>query len=129
MQKDHKVLGLMANHFSKWAGPTAKKYAHVGILEGLEEGQQEIMQKRYQRGEYDKYTTSYSMFSIPEVFNNADIAKDVIKAWFGIGGEDIDDIRKASLIGASASLLFPFVGRAATGVVHTHDNHFINLVQ
>ena len=128
MKKDHKILGLMANHAAQWAKPTIAKYAHVGFLEGLEEGQQEILQKRYQRGEYDDYLQSYSIFDIPEVFNNIDLSKDVIKAWFGVGSEDIDDIRKASLIGASASLFFPFIGRAATGAIHTHDNHFMNLI-
>lgn len=129
IKKDHKVLGMMADHAAKWAVPAAKKYGHVGFFEGIEEGQQEILQKRYQRGEYDDYQKSYSMFDIPEVFNNVDLAKDVIKAWFGIGTEDIHDIRKASLIGASASMFFPFIGRAATSLTSTHSNHFLNLIK
>jgi hypothetical protein len=55
IKKDHKVLGMMADHAAKWAIPAAKKYGHVGFFEGIEEGQQEILQKRYQRGEYDDY--------------------------------------------------------------------------
>ena len=102
---------------------------HVGFFEGLEEGQQEILQKRYQRGEYDNDEKSYSMFDIPEVFNNVNLGKDVIKAWFGLGSEDIHDIRKASLIGASASMFFPFIGRTANSFTNTHDNHFLNLIK
>ena len=43
MKKNHRVLGLSANHIAKWASSTFPKYSHTAFFEGLEEGQQEIL--------------------------------------------------------------------------------------
>jgi hypothetical protein len=47
----------------------------------------------------------------------------------GMSRKDINDIRKASLIGASASMFFPFIGRAVSSFTNTHNNHFLNMIQ
>jgi hypothetical protein len=63
---------------------------HSG-LESIEEGQQHLLQSRYRRGEYDKYTDQESLLSIPEVFDNAYLANEAVLDYFGLRPWDPDN--------------------------------------
>ena len=101
---------VMASHASKWLGNQAKLLLRTGFLEGVEEGQQQLLQSRYMRGEYDDYNTPYSMFSLPSVFSDANLASDAIASYIGINFGDPDngdaELRKAMNIGSVTGVMF-----------------------
>lgn len=101
---------VMASHASKWLGNQAKLLLRTGFLEGIEEGQQQLLQSRYMRGEYDDYNTPYSMFSLPSVFSDANLASDAIASYIGINFGDPDngdaELRKAMNIGSVTGAMF-----------------------
>lgn len=101
---------VMASHASKWLGNQAKLLLRTGFLEGIEEGQQQLLQSRYIRGEYDDYNTPYSMFSLPSVFSDANLASDAIASYIGINFGDPDngddELRKAMNIGSVTGAMF-----------------------
>ena len=86
-----------------------KKAAQSGIVmasEGIEEGQQHLLQQRYQRGEYDDYSKFRSSFDTESVFNDARLALEAVGAYYGLNYGDPDngssELRKAMVIGAIA---------------------------
>ena len=101
---------VMASHASKWLGNQAKILLRTGFLEGIEEGQQQLLQSRYIRGEYDDYNTPYSMFNLPSVFSDANLASDAIASYIGINFGDPDngddELRKAMNIGSVTGAMF-----------------------
>ena len=101
---------VMASHASKWLGNQIKRLTWTGFTEGIEEGQQQLLQSRYQRGEYDDYNTPYSMFSLPSVFSDARLASDAVASYLGINFGDPDngdaELRKAMDIGAVTGAMF-----------------------
>ena len=101
---------VMASHASKWLGNQAKLLLRTGFLEGIEEGQQQLLQSRYIRGEYDDYNTPYSMFNLPSVFSDANLASDAIASYIGINFGDPDngddELRKAMNIGSVTGAMF-----------------------
>lgn len=101
---------VMASHASKWLGNQAKLLLRTGFLEGIEEGQQQLLQSRYMRGEYDDYDTPYSMFNLPSVFSDASLASDAIASYIGINFGDPDngdaELRKAMNIGSITGAMF-----------------------
>ena len=101
---------VMASHASKWLGNQAKTLLRTGFLEGIEEGQQQLLQSRYIRGEYDDYNTPYSMFNLPSVFSDANLASDAIASYIGINFGDPDngddELRKAMNIGSVTGAMF-----------------------
>lgn len=78
--------------------------------ESVEEGQQELLQLRYKRGEYDNTFTGDPFFSLDEVITNWDLGRDAVFDYLGINYGDIDNssenVRKAMNIGFASSLLF-----------------------
>jgi len=58
--------------------------ARQASLEGLEEGVQEILQNRYQRGVYDDYEGGQNVFDVSEVFDDARVAAEAIAAYLGV---------------------------------------------
>lgn len=101
---------VMASHASKWLGNQAKTLLRTGFLEGIEEGQQQLLQSRYIRGEYDDYNIPYSMFNLPSVFSDANLASDAIASYIGINFGDPDngddELRKAMNIGSVTGAMF-----------------------
>lgn len=101
---------VMASHASKWLGNQAKLLLRTGFLEGIEEGQQQLLQSRYIRGEYDDYNTPHSMFNLPSVFSDANLASDAIASYIGINFGDPDngndELRKAMNIGSVTGAMF-----------------------
>ena len=101
---------VMASHASKWLGNQAKLLLRTGFLEGIEEGQQQLLQSRYMKGEYDDYDTPYSMFNLPSVFSDASLASDAIASYIGINFGDPDngdaELRKAMNIGSVTGAMF-----------------------
>lgn len=101
---------VMASHASKWLGNQAKLLLRTGFLEGIEEGQQQLLQSRYMRGEYDDYDTPYSIFNLPSVFSDASLASDAIASYIGINFGDPDngdaELRKAMNIGSVTGAMF-----------------------
>lgn len=108
---------VTASHASKWLGNQIKKLGFVGVTEGIEEGQQNLLQSRYQRGEYDDYAVTNSMFNLPSAFNDVGLAADAVASYIGINYGDPDngnsELRKAMNIGLTTGGVF-------------HASHVIN---
>jgi len=82
---------LAAKHTIDFLSKRAKQLAWVGSLEGIEEGQQELLQSRYQRGVYDDYTQQQQLFSLPSVFEDAMLADEAVFAYLGLLDGDPDN--------------------------------------
>lgn len=101
---------ILASRSAKWLTKQAKALAHVGFFEGVEEGQQQLLQSRYQRGEYDDYREPYSMFDIPSAINDIDLGVDAVFDYLGLRPGDPDNLNaeliKSMNIGAGTGGIF-----------------------
>lgn len=107
----------------------ASKVLGIGLVEGTEEGVQDLLQKNYQSGAYDDYKQPYSIFSIPDVLEDVGLSS---AAWADLIGVNFDDpyngdaqLRKAMAIGFLASLGLPVAGGAignAKSLIGKDDN-------
>jgi hypothetical protein len=81
----------------------------VGASEGIEEGQQQLLQNRYQRGEYDNYKGIQSKFDIDSVFNDVRLGLESVADYYGINSYDPDngseELRKAMNTGFISGIL------------------------
>lgn len=100
---------LAAKHTIDFLSKRAKQLAWVGSLEGIEEGQQELLQSRYQRGVYDDYTQQQQLFSLPSIFEDAMLADEAVFAYLGLLDGDPDNanpqLRRAMQIGLTTGAL------------------------
>ena len=104
----------------------AKTAAWEALSEGTEEINQEILQERYKRGDYDNYNTPYNMLNVPEIFANGDMSIQGLYAYMGLPGYDpdfsVENIRKAFNIGALSSGIFSGFLHALTNVRRSSGN-------
>jgi len=91
--KNKNALGkiLYTRDLAKFSGNVGGRFAFHNALEGIEEGQQELLQSRYKRGIYDDYNIPESMLHIPEIFETLDLAQESIYDYFGLRPWDPDN--------------------------------------
>lgn len=113
------VNKLRALHAFRWVKDKAKKGMFTGFVEGTEEGQQQLLQSRYQRGEYDEYDSPtydstvfnpITLFDIPSSLKDLDLGTAALACYLGINFGDPDngdeELRKAMTTGATTGMLF-----------------------
>ena len=131
IQKDMPRAGLMLKHGAKWLTPDLRKLLPTMFIEGVEEGVQHLLQQRYQRGEYDNYDRTSSLFNIPDVLDDIMISNQAIADYLGINYGDPDNgseaIRKVMNIGAMVASMFPAAHKLATNIVPGDENNIRNL--
>lgn len=118
------------NTASKYIKKRAKRYGSLMFKEGVEEGQQHLLQQRYARGEYDNIDDyNANVFALPSVISDLDLAQSALGDYIGINFGDPDngtaELRQAMNIGATTSLLFPNAG-VLTNVVKSKDDNLRN---
>lgn len=122
---------LRAAHAVDWIKKQAKRGLLIGASEGIEEGQQQLLQSRYGRGEYDNYDESRQIFSIPAALNDLDLAGGSLLAYFGLKAGDPDngdeELRKAMRTGATTGLLFHGLNTAVISNLVTGEMNPENL--
>lgn len=100
---------LATKHTLEFLAKRARQAGYIATLEGIEEGQQELLQSRYSRGVYDDYNTPTSTLPLASIMEDTNLASDAVAAYFGIlyGDPDNDShqIRRAMQIGATTGLL------------------------
>lgn len=101
---------LQIAHTVNFLKNKANKMIPLMTKEGIEEGQQQLLQTRFGRGEYDDYNRPISMFDIPSVFQDGKLGIESVLAYLGllIGDPDNGDaeLRKAMEIGAATGMWF-----------------------
>jgi hypothetical protein len=111
--------GLYTKSLGNYLKNKSKLLLAEGISEGIEEGQQQILQDRYAKGLYDEYGKDVNILDIDEVFGNVGLAGESVLAYFGLRPFDknlnIDEIRKAMNIGFASSII-------QSGVQHASKN-------
>ena len=116
---------------SKYIKNKAAMFGLVGLTEGVEEGQQQLLQNRFARGEYDGYDRQVSQFDLPSVFEDAGLAFDALLAYWGMNFSDPDnsdtELIKAMNIGAVTGMMFG-LGHTLTNVMPTDQDNVRNLV-
>ena len=118
--------GLRIKHFGDAASNFLKKSAAIGVNEGIEEGNQELLQSRYARGEYAGYHEPYSIFNLPEMFRDVELSTQAIADFLGVNFGDPDNgssnVRRAMLVGFLASLGLPVGGSLASNAFGKNGN-------
>ena len=99
----------------------------------IEEGQQQLLQSRYNRGEYDDYKKETSMFDINEfVLNNA-LATTAVADYFGAGWWDANngdsDLVKAMNIGFWSSVVQGNMHHALTNITEPNGDNIRGLAR
>lgn len=116
---------------SKYIKNKAKTFGMVGLIEGVEEGQQQLLQNRFARGEYDGYDRYESAFDLPSVFEDAGLAFDALRAYWGLNPSDPDnsneELIKAMNIGAVTGMMFG-LGHTLTNIMPSDQDNIRNLV-
>lgn len=101
---------VMFNNALGFVKRKVKQSLGLGIKEGIEEGQQQLLQSRYQRGEYNDYSNDRSVFDINSFISDLDLGANAVTAYLGINYGDPDngddDLRHAMNIGFAVSQLF-----------------------
>lgn len=115
------VKKIKTSHVADFLKTKLKQRALVGISEGIEEGQQYLLQNRYQRGEYDKYNGVKSNFDIGSIFSDIRLGLESIADYYGINPYDPDngdeELRKAMNTGVIEGML-------NSGIVGSFSNLF-----
>lgn len=97
-------------HGSKYLSNKINKLVPFATSEALEEGRQQLLTSRFERGEYDNYTAEQSSFYLPSVLDNQLLNAQATAAYLGINPGDPDngdaELRRSMEIGAMTSLLF-----------------------
>ena len=118
--------GLYTKSLGKYLKNKANLLLAEGISEGIEEGQQQILQDRYGRGVYDNYNRAQNMFDVDEVFNNVGLAGESLLAYFGLKPFDknlnTEEIRKAMNIGFISSVMQSGIMHSAKNAIGTYDD-------
>lgn len=103
------VKKIKLSHIADFLKKKAKQSLIVGVSEGIEEGQQQLLQSRYQRGEYDNYKGIQSKFDIDSVFNDVRLGLESVADYYGINSYDPDngseELRKAMNTGFISGIL------------------------
>lgn len=109
VNQNHAKVALYTKHIANFAKGQTKKLAATGAIESIEEGQQHLLQERFNRGEYDDYNRETSMFDINEFVMNNGLAATAVADYFGLGfwdGNNGDqNLVKAMNIGFWSSLV------------------------
>lgn len=93
MKKDMPKMALFTKHAAEYIGRKAKTLAGTAVSESIEEGQQNLLQSRYERGEYDLYRNDESMFDVNEFVANSGLALTAVADYFGLGFWDANNNR------------------------------------
>lgn len=110
---------LKTLHTLQWLKGLAKKGMFTGFVEGVEEGQQQLLQDRYRAGEYDDYNSPefestlfnpFTLFDIPSSLRDLELGTAALGCYLGINFGDPDngnaELRKAMTTGAVTGMLF-----------------------
>ena len=125
---------LRTLHALQWVKSLAKKGMFTGFVEGVEEGQQQLLQSRYMRGEYDDYNSPYfdstlfnpaTLFDIPSSIKDLELGTAALGCYLGINFGDPDngnaELRKAMTTGAVTGMMFS--GLHAFGISNLQRAH------
>lgn len=97
-------------HGSKYLSNKINKLVPFATYEALEEGRQQLLASRFERGEYDNYAAEQSSFYLPSVLDNQLLNAQATAAYLGINPGDPDngdaELRRSMEIGAMTGLLF-----------------------
>lgn len=100
---------LSSKHSIEYLTRLAKRLGYIGSLEAIEEGQQELLQSRYQRGLYDDYNQTQSTMPLASVLEDVNLATDAVAAYMGVLSGDPDNgshqLRRAMQIGGITGLM------------------------
>ena len=122
---------VSAERVINYVNTRAKTLIPLGLKEGTEEGQQQLLQNRYQRGEYDNYTDPSSTFCIDSFINDLGLGADAIGCYLGINSGDPDngdaDLRRAMNIGFTTSMFFR-APHAASNMLRSNADNTRNLI-
>lgn len=103
------VKKIKLSHIADFLKKKAKQSLFVGASEGVEEGQQQLLQSRYQRGEYDNYKGVQSNFDIGSIFSDVRLGLESVADYYGVNPYDPDngneELKKAMNTGFIAGVL------------------------
>ena len=103
------VKKIKLSNIADFLKKKAKQSLLVGTSEGIEEGQQQLLQSRYQRGEYDNYKGVQSNFDIGSIFSDVRLGLESVADYYGINPYDPDngneELRKAMNTGFISGVL------------------------
>lgn len=110
---------LKTLHAAQWMTDKFKKGMYSGFFEGIEEGQQQLLQNRYMRGDYDDYdyprfdgtiANPFTLFDFPSAFKDLDLATSAVFSYMGLNYGDpdngSDELRNAMTTGALTGMIF-----------------------
>ena len=110
-EKDLPRLALVTKHTGETLGKALPRLMMSSGMESLEEGVQNLLQSRYQRGEYDDYNRPYTMFNVGDVLSNLQLSNTAFWDAMGLNPGDADngssELRKSMAIGLFTSFVFP----------------------
>lgn len=122
---------IMASRPLQYLANKAKKFAPGMVGEGVEEGIQELLTNKYQRGEFDSDGYVKTAFNTESLLNNAYLAGEAVADYLGINYGDPDngnkELQRAMEIGAVTRMFFGgYFG--ASNFTHTKQNNLRNMI-
>lgn len=121
---------LLLKRTADYAIPTIGKVIGVGVKEGIEEANQQLLQNRYTRGYYDDYIRSEQTFSLGEMAADLNLSAEAIADYLGINfGDEFNgdkSVRVAANLGAVASIYIPAVLGGMSNLHRSNANNLRN---
>lgn len=128
----NEAVQLKLKHSFDFLKTLAKARMYTSTLEGIEEGQQELLQSRYGRGEYDSYNEPKSILSPESILNDTKLAWEAVLSYFGLNFGDPDNgsrvIRRAMQIGAATGFFMGGMGAVRNLLPSTGEDNIRNLI-
>lgn len=115
----------------KYIKEKAKQIMKIAPLEGIEEGQQSLLQQRYSEGAYDNYDRPQSDFDISSLFRDQKLGYEALATYLGtyVGDPTEQDLetRRAMNIGFTTALWFG-APHVLTNLGKTNEQNLRNLI-
>lgn len=133
MKKDMPKAALFTKHAAEYAGKKFRTLGAIAASESVEEGQQNLLQSRYERGEYDDYRSDEFMFDINEFVANSGLALTAVADYLGLGFYDADNnstqLRQAMNVGFWSSWIQSQGQHALTNLAGASNENITGLAK
>lgn len=129
------TAAVSAARIGKFVKNKVNQLMKIAPLEGIEEGQQHLLQTRYQEGKYDDYQRAETRFmDIASLLNDQELAVQALASYAGINNGDPTngdaELRRAMNIGFTTAMWFqsPQVVTNLLPTRLTHADNMRNLI-
>lgn len=130
--KNSPKLLLYGSSVAKYLTKRAPLMIGEALSESIEEGQQNLLQYRFKKGDYDKFNKQEQMLDVREIFGDAELAATAVANYYGYGNMEDSarkELVKAMNIGFWSSFAFSQGSHVASNLTGSRNDNITGLIR